>query len=66
LEYITFYRPLPLKTYPLVGWDERGSLPKGDQYVYKQLDSGDITEEDIEISKQAAGAWADLLGLISE
>jgi putative transposase len=34
---IPFYRSSPLKTSPLVGQDERGSLPRGDYYVYKQL-----------------------------
>ncbi len=42
-------------------FEEIKKLPPADRYkLCIMLDSGDITEEDIEISKQAAGAWADL------
>ena len=42
-------------------FEEIKKLTPADRYKLRiMLDSEDITEEDIEISKQAAGAWADL------
>ena len=42
-------------------FEEIKKLPPADRYkLCIMLDLGDITEEDIENSKQAAGAWADL------